>query len=77
MKDGLSNKVQIKIIRMARTISDMRGEQSISDSAIDEALTMRRVGKGGERDASGTEKEEHKRGLSCDVKGSKPARDFP
>jgi magnesium chelatase family protein len=45
MKYGLSNRVQIKIIRMARTISDMRGEQSITDVAIEEALAMRRIGK--------------------------------
>ncbi|MGM0901275.1 MAG: hypothetical protein ACQEXB_09285 [Bacillota bacterium] len=36
MKYGLSDRVQIKIIRMARTISDMRGEQSITDVAIEE-----------------------------------------
>jgi magnesium chelatase family protein len=43
MKHGLSNRVQIKLIRLARTISDMRGEQFISDVAIEEALTLRRI----------------------------------
>jgi magnesium chelatase family protein len=45
MKYGLSNRVQIKLIRLARTISDMRGEQYISDGAIEEALTLRRIRK--------------------------------
>ncbi|MBT2692586.1 ATP-binding protein, partial [Bacillus sp. ISL-55] len=45
MKHGLSNRVQIKLIRLARTISDMRGDQFISDVAIEEALKLRRIGK--------------------------------
>lgn len=45
MKYGLSNRVQIKLIRLARTISDMRGEPFISDVAIEEALILRRIGK--------------------------------
>ena len=35
---GFSNRVQIKIIRLARTIADLNGESSISDEAIEEAL---------------------------------------
>ncbi|WP_102264463.1 YifB family Mg chelatase-like AAA ATPase [Mesobacillus jeotgali] len=45
MNHGLSNRVQIKLIRLARTISDMRGDQFISDAAIEEALILRRIGK--------------------------------
>ncbi|MDQ0415597.1 putative ATPase with chaperone activity [Mesobacillus stamsii] len=51
MKHDLSNRVQIKLIRMARTISDMRGEPFISDVASEEALTLRKIGKGGGIDA--------------------------
>ncbi|MGM0753106.1 MAG: hypothetical protein ACQET6_14370 [Bacillota bacterium] len=40
---GLSNRVQIKIIRLARTISDLQGEQSITDEALNEALSLRRL----------------------------------
>lgn len=45
IKHGLSNRVQIKLIRLARTISDMRGENFISDGAIEEALTLRKIGR--------------------------------
>ena len=45
IKFGLSNRVQIKLIRLARTISDMRSQQFISDEAIEEALTLRKIGK--------------------------------
>jgi magnesium chelatase family protein len=38
---GLSNRVQIKIIRLARTISDLQGEKSITDDAISETLSLR------------------------------------
>ncbi|MGM0842283.1 MAG: YifB family Mg chelatase-like AAA ATPase [Bacillota bacterium] len=40
---GLSNRVQIKSIRLARTISDIQGEQSITDEALNEALSLRRI----------------------------------
>lgn len=41
---GLSNRVQIKIIRLARTISDLEGgEGSITDASINEAMTLRRL----------------------------------
>ncbi|WP_243299872.1 magnesium chelatase subunit ChlI family protein [Bacillus litorisediminis] len=43
-KYGWSNRVQIKIIRLARTISDLAGEERISDQAIWEAMTLRRWG---------------------------------
>ncbi|MEW8972115.1 MAG: YifB family Mg chelatase-like AAA ATPase [Mesobacillus sp.] len=45
IKFGLSNRVQIKLIRLARTISDMRSQRFISDEAIEEALTLRKIGK--------------------------------
>ncbi|MBS4178183.1 YifB family Mg chelatase-like AAA ATPase [Lederbergia citrea] len=38
-----SNRVQIKIIRLARTISDLAGDDRITDEAIWEAMTLRRV----------------------------------
>ncbi|WP_445505443.1 YifB family Mg chelatase-like AAA ATPase [Niallia sp. 03091] len=41
-KQNWSNRVQIKIIRLARTISDLAGEEAISDRAIWEAMTLRR-----------------------------------
>ncbi|WP_078429804.1 YifB family Mg chelatase-like AAA ATPase [Alkalihalobacterium alkalinitrilicum] len=37
-----SNRVQIKIIRLARTIADLEGEMSITDEALVEAMTYRR-----------------------------------
>nr|WP_321212311.1 hypothetical protein [Alkalihalobacillus macyae] len=40
---GFSNRVQIKIIRLARTIADLNGESSISDAAIEEALVLRKL----------------------------------
>ncbi|WP_459213760.1 magnesium chelatase subunit ChlI family protein [Neobacillus niacini] len=36
--------MQIKIIRLARTISDLAEEDKISDAAIWEAMTLRRWG---------------------------------
>lgn len=41
-KQNWSNRVQIKIIRLARTISDLAGENNITDSALWEAMTLRR-----------------------------------
>ncbi|WML41528.1 YifB family Mg chelatase-like AAA ATPase [Neobacillus sp. OS1-2] len=43
-KQNWSNRVQIKIIRLARTISDLGGEDKITDTAIWEAMTLRRWG---------------------------------
>jgi magnesium chelatase family protein len=43
-KQNWSNRVQIKIIRLARTISDLAEEDKISDTAIWEAMTLRRRG---------------------------------
>ncbi|WP_066248371.1 YifB family Mg chelatase-like AAA ATPase [Neobacillus drentensis] len=43
-KQNWSNRVQIKIIRLARTISDLAGEDQITDTAIWEAMTLRRQG---------------------------------
>ena len=43
-KQNWSNRVQIKIIRLARTISDLAGEDQITDTAIGEAMTLRRQG---------------------------------
>lgn len=41
-KQNWSNRVQIKIIRLARTISDLAGDERIADQAIWEAMTLRR-----------------------------------
>ncbi|WP_240628547.1 hypothetical protein [Bacillus salacetis] len=41
-KQNWSNRVQIKIIRLARTISDLAGEEQLSDGAIWEAMKLRR-----------------------------------
>jgi magnesium chelatase family protein len=43
-KQNWSNRVQIKIIRLVRTISDLAGDSMISDTAIWEAMTLRRWG---------------------------------
>ncbi|MGE6203842.1 YifB family Mg chelatase-like AAA ATPase [Guptibacillus hwajinpoensis] len=40
---GFSNRVQIKIIRLARTIADLKGDDIISDQAIEEALLLRKI----------------------------------
>ena len=41
-KQQWSNRVQIKIIRLARTISDLEGSQDITDASIWKAITLRR-----------------------------------
>ena len=41
-KQQWSNRVQIKIIRLARTISDLEGSQEITDASIWKAITLRR-----------------------------------
>jgi magnesium chelatase family protein len=43
IKNGLSNRVQIKIIRLARTIADLKGKDSIKDEDIVEALALRKI----------------------------------
>ncbi|RDW21442.1 magnesium chelatase [Oceanobacillus arenosus] len=42
-KYNWSTRVQMKILRLARTISDLSGEENITNEAIWEAVTMRRV----------------------------------
>ncbi|UCZ52930.1 YifB family Mg chelatase-like AAA ATPase [Bacillus shivajii] len=42
-KEGLSNRVQIKLIRLARTISDVNGSDQITDEAIEEAVKLRGI----------------------------------
>jgi magnesium chelatase family protein len=44
VKQNWSNRVQIKIIRLARTISDLAGDDRITDTSIWEAMTLRRLG---------------------------------
>ena len=41
-KQNWSNRVQIKIIRLARTISDLNGADHITNEALWEAMTLRR-----------------------------------
>ncbi len=41
-KQHWSNRVQIKVIRLARTISDLAGSKDITDEAIWQAITLRR-----------------------------------
>ncbi|MFK4998669.1 hypothetical protein ACI2OX_19310 [Bacillus sp. N9] len=43
MKHKWSNRVQIKIIRIARTISDLAEAEQITDESIWEAMTLRRL----------------------------------
>lgn len=42
-KQQWSNRVQIKIVRLARTISDLAGERNIIDESIWKAITLRRM----------------------------------
>lgn len=42
-KQNWSNRVQIKIIRLARTISDLAGEEYITESSLWEAFSLRRL----------------------------------
>jgi len=42
VREALSNRVQIKLIRLARTISDLNGEDRISDGALEEAFSYRK-----------------------------------
>lgn len=43
LKQRWSNRVQIKIVRLARTISDLADEQHITDESIWKAITLRRT----------------------------------
>jgi magnesium chelatase family protein len=43
MKYGLSNRVQIKLIRLARTIADLKGEEAISNESVEEAMILRKM----------------------------------
>lgn len=43
LKKQWSNRVQIKLIRLARTISDLAGEPNITDESIWQAMTLRRM----------------------------------
>lgn len=43
IQHGLSNRVQIKTIRLARTISDLQGEDRITDEALNEAMLLRKL----------------------------------
>ncbi len=43
VKQNWSNRVQIKIIRLARTISDLAGEEYITDGSLWEAYSLRRL----------------------------------
>ncbi|WP_227938684.1 hypothetical protein [Alkalihalobacillus deserti] len=42
-KQQWSNCVQVKMIRLARTISDLEGESRITDESIWKAMTLRRA----------------------------------
>ena len=46
MKKKWSNRVQVKILRLARTISDVKGEEQISEEALWEAMSMSRSNEG-------------------------------
>ncbi|MGD6776340.1 ATP-binding protein [Sutcliffiella horikoshii] len=43
IKLGLSNRVQMKILRLARTISDLAAEKNITDEALEEAMSLRKI----------------------------------
>ncbi|WP_227394390.1 YifB family Mg chelatase-like AAA ATPase [Jeotgalibacillus aurantiacus] len=40
---AFSNRVQIKCIRLARTIADLKGDIHITDQSLEEALTLRKI----------------------------------
>ncbi|OMF61567.1 hypothetical protein BK139_06935 [Paenibacillus sp. FSL R5-0490] len=52
-KKNWSNRTQIKVIRLARTISDLKGSVSITDQSIWEAVKLNSLG---ERKAGGISK---------------------
>ncbi|MFA9559283.1 YifB family Mg chelatase-like AAA ATPase [Evansella sp. AB-rgal1] len=43
IQKGLSNRVQIKIIRLARTIADLNGSEMINNEALMEAFSLRKI----------------------------------
>ncbi|WP_420910283.1 hypothetical protein [Neobacillus muris] len=43
LKNDISNRTQIKIIRLARTISDLQGNPDITDQSIMEAMKLNGV----------------------------------
>jgi magnesium chelatase family protein len=43
IKKDWSNRTQIKLIRLARTISDLHGSESISDESIWEAIKLNKL----------------------------------
>lgn len=46
LKKRWSSRTQVKIIRLARTISDLREEREISEEALWEAMSLSRLGEG-------------------------------
>ena len=40
MKQNWSNRVQVKILRLARTISDLEGEVSVTEESLREAMVL-------------------------------------
>ncbi|MCM3744093.1 hypothetical protein M3193_08045 [Sporosarcina luteola] len=42
-KERWSNRTMVKLIRIARTIADLVGEQSISEASISEAIDYLRI----------------------------------
>jgi magnesium chelatase family protein len=58
IQHGLSNRVQIKIIRLARTISDLQGEDCILDDALNEAFSLRKMTRPSFVSLTGEEKDE-------------------
>ncbi|MGD6875667.1 ATP-binding protein [Bacillus infantis] len=43
LQQGLSNRVQMKILRLVRTIADMDEQDLISDQALTEAMSLRKI----------------------------------
>lgn len=41
-KDNFSSRAQMKILRLARTISDLQGSRELSEDALWQALQMKR-----------------------------------
>jgi len=48
-KQNWSTRVQMKMIRLARTISDLNGDDKVSSEALWEAMTLRRIQRGNEQ----------------------------
>jgi magnesium chelatase family protein len=43
IQNGLSNRVQIKMIRLARTIADLKGEDLIGNESLSKAMALRKL----------------------------------